>query len=86
MSESYSHWGMFPAVGPEPGDVVELVSGSLPMTVEGYCEGCGTVDVVWFSGTGDDGWVLMRDRLPAAALVLLNDDDEDTIGPCAGSC
>ncbi|MCW0235265.1 MAG: DUF2158 domain-containing protein [Ferrovibrio sp.] len=80
-------WGLFPAVGPEVGDVVALVSGGCPMTVESYCEDCGTVDVVWFEGSDEDGWVgPLRDQLAAEMLVLLSEDDEDDIGDCAGHC
>lgn len=80
--ENYVHtpFGMYEAVAPEPGDVVGLVSGSCPMTVEDYCEDCGTVSVVWFEGNDEDGWVgPMRDQFSADMLVVLDFE-------CAGSC
>lgn len=82
MSESYSHWGMFPAVERyEDGEAVSLLTGGPAMTVVGRAGGTATL-VAWF----DDDNKLQHALFPAAALYSIEYDDEDTIGPCAGSC
>lgn len=57
------------------GDLVSLRGQPQLMTVEDYCEDCGTVSVVWFSGNEDDGWTLERDSFDEDMLVNLDDDD-----------
>lgn len=81
MSESYSHWGMFPAADTyDLGEVVALMSGGPAMTVTAV--GYGRVVASWF-----DGDHLCHAQFPADCIYSISDDDdEDTIGPCAGSC
>lgn len=87
MSESYSHWGMFPVAAAADryadGEIVSLLTGGPEMTVIGGKDGYSLV--AWFAGEH-----LQQALFPVDALYSLEDDgeydDEDTIGPCAGSC
>lgn len=85
--DDYVHtpFGLYPGVDAqsfEDGEQVALVSGGPAMTVIGRAK--GAVLVAWF-GDGDDR--MQHALLPAAALFSLEDDDfEDTIGVCSGSC
>lgn len=53
----------------EIGDVVNLVVGGPDMTVVGVCDECGTVEVAWFDGDDESGWVFHREVFPEEALV-----------------
>lgn len=47
-----------------PGELVELKSGSLPLTVLDFCDGCGEVEVAYTDSDGD----IEIFTFPAAAL------------------
>ncbi len=50
----------------EPGDLVELLSGSLPLTVVDVCEDCGDVETAHMNSDGD----IVFNTFPAICLEL----------------
>lgn len=50
----------------QPGDEVELVSGSLNMTVIGTCPDCGNVEVAYANSKGN----VVFHEFPAVCLTL----------------
>ena len=79
----HTPFGMFPAAARfDDGEPVALLTGGPAMTVIGRQGGTSTL-VAWF----DAADVLHYALFPAAALYSLDDDDEeDDIGECAGTC
>lgn len=53
----------------DPGELVELKSGGLALTVLDFCDNCGEVDVAYTTSDGDIDIL----TLPAAALQPFED-------------
>ena len=54
----------------QPGDIVELISGGVEMTVVDTCNECGEVDVAFFIFGDEGGAEFVRDSFPAICLDL----------------
>ena len=57
-----------------PGEIVTIKSEGPPMTVLGFCEDCGEVEVAWFNFDEEFGAVFFAESFPASALKLYDGD------------